>query len=190
MYRLCGGRRGRSYPTVTNVCRYWMELLESSVMATGTWPRPKTNYWLRVCNKNCFVTPQLCCIICNTTSNYQLDKATGWRSVQNSYRHIVCAFVLLWYESVIHYTQWRYTMDSPPSSVKIKNDRNYTSALPVCLHGTERENFTFTFYSVHWRILNRLKVFQNSVPSRILGPQEEELRRRRRKLPHEDIHSL
>ena len=34
---------------------------------------------------------------------------------------------------------------SPQSSVKVKNEWNYTCAPPLCLHGVRRENFTFTF---------------------------------------------
>jgi hypothetical protein len=33
---------------------------------------------------------------------------------------------------------------SPPSSAEAKNDRSCTSTPPVCLHGVDRETFTFT----------------------------------------------
>jgi hypothetical protein len=35
---------------------------------------------------------------------------------------------------------------SPPSSVKVKNERSYTSAPPVCLHWVDRNSFAFNFY--------------------------------------------
>ena len=34
---------------------------------------------------------------------------------------------------------------STPSSAEVKNGRSNTS-LPICLHGMERDTFTFTFY--------------------------------------------
>ena len=35
---------------------------------------------------------------------------------------------------------------SPPFSAKCKNEWSCTSALPLCLHGMDRENFTFYFF--------------------------------------------
>jgi hypothetical protein len=35
-------------------------------------------------------------------------------------------------------------MCSRPSSAEMKNECSYTSAHPVCLHGVDRETFTFT----------------------------------------------
>jgi hypothetical protein len=32
---------------------------------------------------------------------------------------------------------------SLPSSAEVKNERNFTSSLPVCLHGMYTDNFTF-----------------------------------------------
>ena len=36
---------------------------------------------------------------------------------------------------------------SPPCSVEVKNEWICTSTSPVCLHGMQRDNFTFTFLS-------------------------------------------
>jgi hypothetical protein len=33
---------------------------------------------------------------------------------------------------------------SPPSSAKIWNDWSCASTYPICLHGVDRENFTFS----------------------------------------------
>jgi len=33
----------------------------------------------------------------------------------------------------------------PPSSTKVTNEWSYNSALPVCPHSVDRDNFTFTF---------------------------------------------
>jgi len=35
------------------------------------------------------------------------------------------------------------TNHSPPSSVKVKNEWNYTTTPPICLHGVQRHNFSF-----------------------------------------------
>ena len=37
-----------------------------------------------------------------------------------------------------------------PSAAAVKNEWSSTSALPICLHGLDRGNFTFTFYFVWW----------------------------------------
>jgi hypothetical protein len=34
---------------------------------------------------------------------------------------------------------------SPPSCAEIKNEWRYISAYAVCLHGMDKENFTFAF---------------------------------------------
>jgi len=39
---------------------------------------------------------------------------------------------------------WCEADHSSASSAKIKNERSYTSALPVCLNGMDRNNFTST----------------------------------------------
>jgi hypothetical protein len=36
------------------------------------------------------------------------------------------------------------TDHSPPSIAKVKNELSYTSTPPVCLHGRNREDLTFT----------------------------------------------
>jgi hypothetical protein len=33
---------------------------------------------------------------------------------------------------------------SPPSSAEVKNEWSYTSTHPICLHGKDKENLTFT----------------------------------------------
>lgn len=40
----------------------------------------------------------------------------------------------------------REVYHSPPSSAEIRNEWIYTSAPSACLHGAEKENFTFSFY--------------------------------------------
>jgi hypothetical protein len=37
----------------------------------------------------------------------------------------------------------RYVDHSPSSSAKVKNERSYTSTHPICLHGTDTDNFRF-----------------------------------------------
>jgi len=39
----------------------------------------------------------------------------------------------------------REVKHSSPSSARVKNYWSYTSTPPLCLHGVERENLTFTF---------------------------------------------
>jgi len=41
----------------------------------------------------------------------------------------------------------REVFHSSPSSYEIKNEWNYTSSPPLCLHGVDRENFTVTFFN-------------------------------------------
>jgi hypothetical protein len=36
---------------------------------------------------------------------------------------------------------------SPPSSAVVKNEWSYTFTSPVCLHGMDRENFTFILFT-------------------------------------------
>jgi hypothetical protein len=38
---------------------------------------------------------------------------------------------------------------SSPSNAEVRNEWNYTSTLPVCLHGVNRENITFTFIAMY-----------------------------------------
>jgi len=39
--------------------------------------------------------------------------------------------------------------DSPSSGTEIKNECNYTSSPPVCLHSMNTDNFMFTFACLH-----------------------------------------
>ena len=41
----------------------------------------------------------------------------------------------------------REVSHSPPSRAKVKNEWTHTSTPPICLHGVEKENFTFTVTS-------------------------------------------
>ena len=43
----------------------------------------------------------------------------------------------------------REVNDSPASSAKVKNEWSYTSAPSLCLHGMDRDNFTFLPYTVY-----------------------------------------
>jgi hypothetical protein len=54
--------------------------------------------------------------------------------------------------------QWGHEADqSPPFSAKVKNAWHNTSFSPICLHGMQRDNFTFIFKnfstSIEWWIL-------------------------------------
>ena len=39
-----------------------------------------------------------------------------------------------------------------PSSAEVKNERSYTSTPPICLHGTDRDNFTFFYLQLRYPI--------------------------------------
>jgi hypothetical protein len=43
--------------------------------------------------------------------------------------------------------QGREVNHSPPSSAEVKNEWSYTSTLPTCLHGVDRENFNFVTFN-------------------------------------------
>jgi hypothetical protein len=53
---------------------------------------------------------------------------------------------------------WSY--HSPPASAVVKNVRSYTSTPPICLHGLDRDNFTFLL--LYFQIIE-FHVFQSSV---------------------------
>jgi len=40
--------------------------------------------------------------------------------------------------------EWGIKLTSSAPSVEVKNEWSYSSSPPICLHGTERDSFTFT----------------------------------------------
>lgn len=38
---------------------------------------------------------------------------------------------------------------SPPFGAEVKNEYSYTSTLAICLHGVDRDNFTFYLYLLY-----------------------------------------
>jgi len=64
--------------------------------------------------------------------------------------------------------------DSPLSSAEVKNERNYNSTPPICLHGVDRDKFTFVRLSYLCLALcyvyNALKLVYPSVDLLGTGP--------------------
>ena len=51
---------------------------------------------------------------------------------------------------------------SLPFSAKVKDEWSCTSALPLCLHGMDRENFSFYFFiAIHIVVVKAVKPYAN-----------------------------
>jgi len=55
---------------------------------------------------------------------------------------------------------------TPPSSAKVKSEWSYTATPPICLHGMDRDNFTF-YCHTNWCHYSHLQNTKNAVSMQI-----------------------
>ena len=80
-----------------------------------------------------------------------------------------------------HSVQNPFSSSLLPKKLKIKIYR--TIILPAVLYGCET-------WSLTWKEVRRLRVFENRVLRRIFGPKREEVTGKWRKLRNEELHEL